>query len=426
MERSVSIEKRVLSKSVLLISYYFPPMPGAGALRPGRLAKFLPVFGWTPTTLTGPWHAGEEFGDVIPVMPLGDPLAARVRGLWRIVTSSARWSPVALRSALTLTARQRFDAIVSVFSPAYSHVLAAIVARRLGIPWLADYSEAWTGNKFRPESPGTSRSNRLIEIRCLQGAAAITCATPGIKSLLSKLHGRPDIEVIENAVDAAEWERIPSLPPQTFTILYVGQLYGGLLNLELLFAAVTKLRRAGHPAGAAARFEFYCDEHSIISKAGRRWQLEDVITLHQVTIRERVLHAERRAAVLLMLFPMRHISVIPSKLYEYYGARRPILAIGPAQSRSNLGDLIEGNRLGYFATTEGECGASICALYERFRNGRYETDPSPSWSPPTALTTTCRFAAVLDRIVRLAPTSDVGPVATSSPRATSVVRSSPN
>ena len=131
MERSVSIEKRVLSKSVLLISYYFPPMPGAGALRPGRLAKFLPVFGWTPTTLTGPWHAGEEFGDVIPVTPLGDPLAARVRGLWRIVTSSARWSPVALRSALTLTARRRFDAVVSVFSPAYSHVLAAIVARRL-------------------------------------------------------------------------------------------------------------------------------------------------------------------------------------------------------------------------------------------------------------------------------------------------------
>lgn len=411
MERSVSIEKPVLSKSVLLISYYFPPMPGAGALRPGRLAKLLPAFGWTPTTLTGPWHsAGAEFGDVVPVTPLGDPLAARVRGLWRIVTSSARWSPAALRLALTLTARRRFDAVVSVFSPAYSHVLAAIVARRRGIPWLADYSEAWGGNKFRPESAVTSRLNRLIEKRCLQGAAAITCATPGIQSLLSKLHGRLDIEVIENAVDVAEWDSIPSLPPQTFTILYVGQLYGGMLNLELLFAAVAKLRRAGHPAGAAARFEFYCDEHRIISKSGRRWQLEDVVTLHPVTIRERVLHAERRAAALLMLFPMRPISVVPSKLYEYYGARRPILAIGPAQTRSHLGDLIEGNRLGYFATTEDECGASICALYQRFTNGRYETDPNSSWSPPTALTTTSRFAAVLDRIARFAPTSGVAPV----------------
>ncbi len=411
MERSVSIEKRVLLKSVLLISYYFPPMPGAGALRPGRFAKLLPIFGWTPTTLTGPWHGGgTEYGEVIPVTPLGDPLAARVRGLWRLVSGSARWCPGALRMALTLTARRRFDAVVSVFSPAYSHVLAAIVAQRCGIPWLADYSEAWGGNKFRPESPITSRSNRLIERRCLQGAAAITCATPGIQSLLSKLHGRRDIEVIENAVDAAEWESIPSLPPRTFTILYAGQLYGGMLNLELLFAAVTKLRRAGHPAGAAARFEFYCDEHRVISKAGRRWQLEDAITLHQVTIRERVLHAERRAAALLMLFPMRHISVVPSKLYEYHGARRPILAIGPAQSRSNLGGLIEGNRLGYFATTEDECAASICALYERFTSGRYETDPNPSWSPPTALTTTGQFAAVLDRIARLAPAYGVAPV----------------
>jgi hypothetical protein len=59
---------------------------------------------------------------------------------------------------------------------------------------------------------------------------------------------------------------------------------------------------------------------------------------------------------------------------------------------------------------EDECGASICALYRRFTNGRHETDPNSSWSPPTALTTTSRFAAVLDRIARFAPTSEVGPV----------------
>lgn len=385
-------------------------MPGAGGLRPGRLAKLLPVFGWTVTTLTGPWRdAGPEFGEVFPIMPLGDPLAARIRGLWRIVSRSARWCPRALRSAMRLTARRRFDAVVSVYSPAYSHVLAATVARRRAIPWLADYSDAWSGNKFAPKSAIASRLHQLVETRCIEGAAAITCATPGIQSLLSKLHGRLDIDVIENAVDAGEWESIPNLRPQRFTILYAGQLYGGMLNPEVLFAAVTRLRRAGHPAGTAARFEFYCDEPRVVSKAARRWQLEEVVTVCGLTIRERVLRAERGAAVLLMLFPMRAISVVPSKLYEYCGARRPILAIGPAETKSKLADVIEGNRLGYFATTEDECAVAICSLYARFGTGRYETEPSSSWSPPTALNTIGRFAAVLDSIAGFAPAYNAGP-----------------
>lgn len=388
-----------MPKSVLLISYCFPPMPGAGALRPGRLAKLLPDFGWIPTTLTGPWHgAAQEYGDVVSVAPLGGTSAARIRGLWRVVSSAARWLPRAIRCALALTARQRFDAVVSVCSPAHSHVLGAIVARERGIPWLADYSDAWSGNMFARKSPLVSRFNRLVETRCIREAAAITSATPGIQSLLSKLHRRRDIEVIENALDAAEWDCIPNLPPKTFTILYAGHLYGGLLNADLLFAALTNLRRHGHPAGSATRFEFYCNDHRVISKAANRLQLEDAVIVHPVTARERVLRAERQAAVLLVLFPMRAISVVPSKLYEYFGARRPILAIGPAQSRSHLGDLIEGNRLGYFATTEDECADAICTLYERFRSGRYETEPNSAWSPPTALATTRQFAGVLDRI----------------------------
>lgn len=397
--RSASTEERVVPKSVLLISYCFPPMPGAGALRPGRLARLLPAFGWIPTTLTGPWHgAASDFGEVVPITRLGDPFAARVRGLWRVVPNSARWFPKALGSALAIAAGRHFDAVVSVCSPAHSHVIAAIVARRRGIPWLADYSDAWNGNMFAPKSALTSRLNRQIEVRCAREAAAITCATTGIQGLLTKLHRRPGVEVIENAVDHAEWASIPNLSPKTFTILYAGNLYGGLLNPELLFGSVRKLRGIGHPAGAAVRFEFYGNDHQVVLKAARRLQLEDAVIVHPVTMRERVLHAERQAAALLMLFPMNPISVVPSKLYEYFGARRPILAIGPDQSRARLGDVIEGNRLGHFATTEDECAAAICSLYERFTSGRYQTNPLSTWSPPTALTTTKQFATVLDRI----------------------------
>jgi len=145
-----------------------------------------------------------------------------------------------------------------------------------------------------------------------------------------------------------------------------------------------------------------------VLEAARRYNLEGALTLHPISLRDDVLRAERRSAALIILFPMQPISVIPSKLYEFYGARRPILAIGPEQSKVQLGGLIEGNRLGSFVTSEDECAAAICALYERFRAGRYDTDPNPAWSPPTAQTTTRRFAEVLDRIAGSTPSRELG------------------
>jgi hypothetical protein len=386
-------------KSVLLISYFFPPMPGAGPLRPGRLAKLLPRFGWSPTTLTGPWHgAGSEFGEVVTLEALGDPVAAQIRGLHRIASTPARWGLGATRAALALAGRRDFEAVVSISNPVFNHMVAAITARQFGLPWLADYSEAWTGNAFAPKSALATKVNRLVETRTLRGATAMTCATPGIRGILTKLHARSDIEVIENAVDLSEWDDIPSVAPASFTLLFAGMLWGGRLTPDILFAAVARLREMGHPAGTAARFEFYCHEHELVAEAARRVGICDAVTLHPISLRDRVLRAERRAAALVILFPMRPISVVPSKLYEFYGARRPILAVGPEQSKAQLGGVIEGNRLGYFATDESECAAAICTLYERFLAGQYDTDPNPDWMPPTAEAAAQRLASVLDRI----------------------------
>ena len=39
-------------RKVLLISYYYPPRPNIGGLRPHALAKHLPHYGWEAVVLT--------------------------------------------------------------------------------------------------------------------------------------------------------------------------------------------------------------------------------------------------------------------------------------------------------------------------------------------------------------------------------------
>ena len=41
-------------RRVAVLSYYFPPIGGAGAQRPARFVRYLRDFGWDPVVVTGP------------------------------------------------------------------------------------------------------------------------------------------------------------------------------------------------------------------------------------------------------------------------------------------------------------------------------------------------------------------------------------
>jgi len=41
-----------MTRRVLLVTYYFPPLSGAGVFRPLRMAKHLPRHGWNVTVLS--------------------------------------------------------------------------------------------------------------------------------------------------------------------------------------------------------------------------------------------------------------------------------------------------------------------------------------------------------------------------------------
>ena len=53
------------TKKVLVISYAFPPTNAIGAVRVGKLAKYLPEFGWEPVVLTA--NIRENVPQTLPV-----------------------------------------------------------------------------------------------------------------------------------------------------------------------------------------------------------------------------------------------------------------------------------------------------------------------------------------------------------------------
>jgi hypothetical protein len=87
----------------------------------------------------------------------------------------------------------------------------------------------------------------------------------------------------------------------------------------------------------------------------------------------------------------------PSKLLEYIGARRPIIAVGP--KASVVKSFLAESGQGYYASDQSGCMSALETCYERFANGRYEQTAKPGWQPFTAGDVAKSFAQVLDAML---------------------------
>jgi glycosyltransferase involved in cell wall biosynthesis len=408
-------------RRLLLVAYHFPPEPAAGALRPGYLARYLPEFGWEVTVLTRPVTGRNGSPRVIEAKILGEKLETSIRGglgrrergrsaerppslvrrslRWAKSTfffpdAAAGWLPGATMAAIRTLRRERFDAVLSTAMPASAHVVAGISAS--GLPWIADYRDPWSGNRYARCGPARARLELALERALVRRASAITTISPAIAAQLQSLHGRP-VTVIPNAGDPEDWRGLEAIRPEAFSLCYTGSLYDGYRTPELLFEAMADLRREGHPAGRA-EVHFYGPNSDHVGLLARRFGVTENVVQHGTVARAAALRAQRAASDLLVFLNMDDSTSteLGSKIYEYIGARRPILAFGPRNSvmRSYLAD----RSLGWFANDIEEAKELLRSAHQRFSAGDFEIDPARG-SMFEARDLAKAFAAQLDAVV---------------------------
>jgi Glycosyltransferase Family 4 len=405
-------------KRVLLIALVFPPAPSPGALRPGYLARYLPQFGWDVTVLTTTAQPPPFPARVVSTQPRGTSFEQRIRsrvqaraqnpnGLLRVALrrlkesllfpdTTAGWIPPAVKAGLHLLRSEHFDAILSTAHPPSAHVIAWILSRASGVPWIADYRDPWAGNAYMKRGPIRRLLERLLELGMLRRASALSAIDEPIAAGLRKFHRRDDVHVIANAYDPADWEDIPQAEPARFDLCFTGSMYDGKRSPDLLFHALAELRAEHDPAGSAARVHFYGANSGNVDVSASRYGLNLIARQHGVVPRSQAMLAQRSAAVLLIFLNMDPATSreMGSKFLEYIGARRPILAFGPRESV--MRGFIEHNQLGWFASDVAEAKEGLRAAYRRFSTGAYELRID-SRRLMTARALACEFSDILDR-----------------------------
>ncbi|UCG82012.1 MAG: glycosyltransferase, partial [Dehalococcoidia bacterium] len=391
-------------KRVLIITYYFPPRPAVGSLRPSGLAKYLPEFGWETTILTSRLPGGPSSGfEVIETdyvdafgfwkdllgLDAGQNLLtqmAQLRKKFHIKSERSvldflvtrlgeitaypdpqkRWRPFAIKAGHEFLQHESVDAIISTSSPATSHIIARELKEKHGIPWGADFRDLWTQNHYYPYSPLRRAIERRLEKKTLREADALVTVCEPAADKLRELHTGKPIHIVTNGFDPDEVNYPESDLTSKFTITYTGNLYPGKQSAEPLFAALSDSIARGTIDASDTEVRFFGAEAGWIDKQARQYGLTDVVRQYGIVPREIALEKQRESQLLLFIqWPDPAEGYYSAKIFEYLAARRPILAIGGYDDVASK--LLNETKAGIQAATTQGLRITLEELYNEFK-----------------------------------------------------------
>ena len=419
-------------RRLLYISYFVPPRKAMGSLRCGQLIAHLPAFGWDVTVLTVRFPADVDVPTQYVQTKMFDvkeglkraiglrgrsthatigmeiPSATQhhspVQRLLHVVETLATypdpqigWLPYGLSAAKRLVREQRFDAVLSSSTPVTAHFIGAVT--KGPTPWVADLRDLWSDNPYLVRSRVHAAAERFLERRTLHRASALVTVSDPLAKILQVRYPQKPVHVVRNGFDEAEWSDIPFGREEKCTMIYAGTLYGGLRDPRPLFIALANLQRQGTISSTTFQMRIYSTERDWLSRAVEEHGLSGIVATTGLIDRRDVLFAERRADCLILFLrddPSEE-GTYTGKLFEYLGARRPILAVGGPEA-SVVDDVLAKAGAGSRCRTVDALEDRISGVVAAHREGRTIDIPASQTSPYSGLTMAKAFASALDRL----------------------------
>jgi hypothetical protein len=265
------------------------------------------------------------------------------------------WVPAAIAAARRVGAS--LGLVVST-GPVSAHLVARAVVR--GRPWLADCNDLWSRNPDRTNGPLRDAVDAAMEHRVLRRATRLTTVSEPMRAELEHRHGKP-VTVLYSGFEAAEFPpAAPRAAGDPCRLLFAGTLYGKQ-DLTPLLRVLARGRRAGwlSPDRLEVRFIGRLSDRAALE--ANRIGVADFVSTSEPIPRSQLLRLMVEADALLL--PSLHDTdrnALPMKLFEYIGARRPIIVFGPGDHLA--ASLVAEHGLGLVLTDEASLERCVRAL----------------------------------------------------------------
>ena len=347
---------------ILIVSYFFPPGNAIGAVRVGKLAKYLHAKGHDIRVLTA------EDDTLPPTLPLEVPLdvvsrsavwqinklpfiylrrrhvfkaegsvetsrleslaGAIHRALFNVPDGQIGWLPFAVQQGRRLIKVWHPDVIYASAKPFTSLIVAAILSKIFRVPWIAEYRDLWTDSSYYDQPFWRRWLDRCIENAVIRSAAGIVTVSEPLANTLQQRFRKPTT-VSFNGFDPEDYSDVFPVvggDRRVLEIVYTGMVYPGRRDPTSLFKALAKMG----PSREQIRIKFFGRILPGISQLAKKEGVRHLVEVHNALSYQECLRVQQTADVLLLLLwnDPREEGIYTGKLFEYLAAGRPILVLG--------------------------------------------------------------------------------------------------
>jgi glycosyltransferase involved in cell wall biosynthesis len=250
-----------------------------------------------------------------------------------------KWNLKALKHFLEWqeTSGYRPDAIMTFGQPMSDHLFGLKYKKRTTVPWIAHFSDPWVDNPYRRDNPFTVWINRRMEGEVVKNVDALVFTSPETIDLVMKKYPfswRKKAFCLPHCYDETLYDRTLNPPSDRYVIRSIGKFYGPR-SPKPIFEAVEQiaLEKLDLFSGVVIEFvgpceKFNADPYPLARKV--------IHFIGEVSYVESLRLMQTAHCLLVIDAPATFSVFFPSKLVDYIGAGRFIVAISPPGATSRV------------------------------------------------------------------------------------------
>jgi glycosyltransferase involved in cell wall biosynthesis len=400
------------TKKALVITHLFPPLD-CGVGRQIKFVKYLPTYGWTPIVLAAkksyirPIYDPSRIKEIpqsakiyrtfsLEIVPFQQWMPNMLKKLVGInpkwfqpVDPFIGWMPFALRAALKIVEEEKVDLLFSTSLPNTCHLVALMLKKKLGLPWVADFRDPWTQNPYVTYPKPILKIEEQMEKVVIRNADKVTTTNSFFKEgFIQKYSDEPKgkFVTITHGFDPDDFQKLETTGEHKFVVTYTGSLYG-TRKPDVFLKAVNELLSEDPSLKDELKIRFVGSMGKSVENVIHRYGLEGTVEVCGLVSHERALEYLLNSSVLLLITGIYHKITVkdssgrvfiefPGKLVEYLAIGRPILAL--AMSRGTVARMINSTRTGVVIHPNDKEGIkkAIRDFYSLYKSGNLRMKPN--------------------------------------------------
>lgn len=346
-------------KSILYIAYHYPPIQGSsGVHRSLAFTRYLAENEWDTRVLTGSLKGYENWSlqqmkfipERIKVIRAFCRNSVKLFGYkgkhfaWMVLPDQWQtWILSGFIRGLVAILRKRPDAIVSTYPIASAHLIAYLLHKVSGVPWIADFRDPMAQANY-PRDGNKKKIFMWIERKAVKHCKFVMLTAPGAidfyqnkfpgvaKDFWQLIPNGFDQEILDQVKADNKQQAKPASEPQSITLLHSGIIYPLERDPQAFFSALAELKLEGAFNRRKLEIRLRASGYDVNYQASiRALQIDDMVQFLPAIPYQAALTEMLNVDGLLLLQAQNCNYQIPAKAYEYIYAQKPILALTPAE-----------------------------------------------------------------------------------------------